>query len=581
MSFLQKYIRKYGKLFSLSVLFLMLEAFCDLLQPTIMSKVIDDGVATGSMNKVFYLGGMMLLITGVGALSASIRNVVSSHVSQRFGAELRSDLFRKIQSLSFEHMDRFDRASLVTRLTNDVTQVQNFMNGLMRFFVKAPLLGIGSLIMALRLDIHLSVILVIVVPIVAVLIVLNMKIGFPFFIRVQRALDRVNGVMREYLSGVRVVKAFNRFDYEVGKFKSANDELAERSMTSMRVMSVFGPGISLVVNFGIIAVLWLGGLRVDNNQMQVGSIIAFINYMTQILFSLMMISNVFNMFVRAKASAGRIGEVMVVESGMPAEGAEVSPSEGERGRIDFEHVSFAYAGSSGDPVIRDFTLTCLPGQTIGIIGSTGSGKTSLVHLIPRFYDATSGTVKVNGEDVRRMDPQKLRESIAIVPQKMMLFTGTVEDNLRWGKEDAVDEELVQAARIAEAHEFITASPEGYNSRIGQGGVNFSGGQKQRLSIARALVRQPEILILDDCTSAVDVATEGRIKQALRTYAKGLTCILIAQRITSVMDADRIVVMDRGEMADSGTHEELMQHCRVYQEIYKSQMGKEMQPNAAE
>ncbi|MEC0242141.1 ABC transporter ATP-binding protein [Paenibacillus dokdonensis] len=581
MSFLQKYIRKYGKLFSLSVLFLTLEAFCDLLQPTIMSKVIDDGVATGSMNKVFYLGGMMLLITGVGALSASIRNVVSSHVSQRFGAELRSDLFRKIQSLSFEHMDRFDRASLVTRLTNDVTQVQNFMNGLMRFFVKAPLLGIGSLIMALRLDIHLSVILVVVVPIVAVLIVLNMKIGFPFFIRVQRALDRVNGVMREYLSGVRVVKAFNRFDYEVGKFKSANDELAERSVTSMRVMSVFGPGISLVVNFGIIAVLWLGGLRVDNNQMQVGSIIAFINYMTQILFSLMMISNVFNMFVRAKASAGRIGEVMVVESGMPAEDAEVSPCEGERGRIDFEHVSFAYAGSSGDPVIRDFTLTCLPGQTIGIIGSTGSGKTSLVHLIPRFYDATSGTVKVNGEDVRRMDPQKLRESIAIVPQKMMLFTGTVEDNLRWGKEDAADEELVQAARIAEAHEFITASPEGYNSRIGQGGVNFSGGQKQRLSIARALVRQPEILILDDCTSAVDVATEGRIKQALRTYAKGLTCILIAQRITSVMDADRIVVMDRGEVAGSGTHEELMQHCRVYQEIYKSQMGKEMQPNAAE
>ncbi|WP_136607302.1 ABC transporter ATP-binding protein [Paenibacillus dokdonensis] len=581
MSFLQKYIRKYGKLFSLSVLFLTLEAFCDLLQPTIMSKVIDDGVATGSMNKVFYLGGMMLLITGVGALSASIRNVVSSHVSQRFGAELRSDLFRKIQSLSFEHMDRFDRASLVTRLTNDVTQVQNFMNGLMRFFVKAPLLGIGSLIMALRLDIHLSVILVVVVPIVAVLIVMNMKIGFPFFIRVQRALDRVNGVMREYLSGVRVVKAFNRFDYEVGKFKSANDELAERSMTSMRVMSVFGPGISLVVNFGIIAVLWLGGLRVDNNQMQVGSIIAFINYMTQILFSLMMISNVFNMFVRAKASAGRIGEVMVVESGMPAEGAEVSPCEGERGRIDFEHISFAYAGSSGDPVIRDFTLTCLPGQTIGIIGSTGSGKTSLVHLIPRFYDATSGTVKVNGEDVRRMDPQKLRESIAIVPQKMMLFTGTVEDNLRWGKEDAADEELVQAARIAEAHEFISASPEGYNSRIGQGGVNFSGGQKQRLSIARALVRQPEILILDDCTSAVDVATESRIKQALRTYAKGLTCILIAQRITSVMDADRIVVMDRGEVAGSGTHEELMQHCRVYQEIYKSQMGKEMQPNAAE
>ncbi|MWV46426.1 ATP-binding cassette domain-containing protein [Paenibacillus sp. HJL G12] len=581
MSFLRKYIRKYGKMFAIAVLFLMLEAFCDLLQPTIMSKVIDDGVATGSMNKVFTLGGLMLLVTGIGALSASIRNVISSHVSQRFGAELRSDLFRKIQSLSFERMDHFDRASLVTRLTNDVTQVQNFMNGLMRFFVKAPLLGIGALIMALRLDIHLSVVLAIVVPVVAVLIVMNMKIGFPFFIRVQRALDRVNGVMREYLSGVRVVKAFNRFDYEVDKFKSANDELTDRSMTSMRVMSVFGPGISLVVNFGIIAVLWLGGLRVDNNQMQVGSIIAFINYMTQILFALMMISNVFNMFVRAKASAGRIGEVMVEDSGMPGGGAKAEAFTGERGRIDFERVSFAYAGSAGDPVIRDFTLTCLPGQTVGIIGSTGSGKTSLVHLIPRFYDATSGKVKVNGVDVSQVDPKQLRDSIAIVPQKIMLFTGTVADNLRWGKEDASEEELVQASRMAEAHEFIMASPEGYGSRIGQGGVNFSGGQKQRLSIARALVRKPEILILDDCTSAVDVATEGRIKEALRTYAKGLTCILIAQRITSVMDADQIVVMDRGEMAGSGTHEELMLTCRVYQEIYKSQMGKEMQPNDAE
>ncbi|MFE6794860.1 ABC transporter ATP-binding protein [Paenibacillus chitinolyticus] len=589
----RKYISKYWKPFSAAVAFLTLEALCDLTLPTLMSKIIDVGVAGKQMDYVWRMGGIMLLVTALGAISASVRNVISSHVSQKFGAELRSDLFRKIQSLSFENIDRFDRASLVTRLTNDVTQVQMFVNGLMRVFVKAPLLCIGSLIMAARLNPPLSVILAVVVPVVGILIAINMKVGFPYFIKVQQALDRVNGIMREYLSGVRVVKAFNRFDYEVGKFGRANEEYRSRSVTAMRVMSAFNPGITLTVNFGIVAVLWLGGLRVDQGQMQAGHIIAFVNYMTQILFSLMLISMVFNMFVRARASAGRIGEIFAEENTMAAQIPSSAEADGSSassadkpasgtltgmqtgGSVEFENVTFSYEGASGEPVLRRITFSCEPGQTVGIIGSTGSGKSTLVSLIPRFYDAVSGTVKVNGTDVRELEPSRLREKIAVVPQKTVLFTGTVADNLRWGKEDASPEEMEHAARMAEAHEFIAASPEGYETRLGQGGVNFSGGQKQRLSIARAIVRKPEILILDDCTSAVDAATEARIKDALKKYAEGLTCLLIAQRITSVMDADKIVVLDRGEIVDSGTHDELLGSCPVYREIFQSQMGKEV------
>ncbi|MDR9505922.1 ABC transporter ATP-binding protein [Brevibacillus agri] len=577
MRFYQKYIKKYGVLASISMIFLMVEALCDLLQPTIMSRIIDIGVAQRDMDYVLKTGGLMLLITALGAVAASMRNVLATYVSQNFGAQLRSDLFSKVQSLSFDSLNKFDRASLVTRLTNDVNQVQVFVNGMMRIFVKAPLVCIGGLFMATQLNAELAVVLAVVVPIVGLLIFFNLKIGFPFFLKVQQALDRVNGAMREYLSGVRVVKAFNRFDFEVGKFTRANEELQEKSLSATRVMSVFSPAIMLTVNLGIVAVLWMGGLGVEQGNIQVGHIIAFTNYMTQILFSLMMISLVFNMFVRAKASAGRIGEVFAEENRMSwkedaAHGQE--PGE-EKGRIDFEQVSFSYDGEGGQPVLKQISFSCLPGETVGIIGSTGAGKSSLVSLIPRFYDVTAGTIRVNGQDVREVDPAKLREKMAIVPQKTTLFTGTVLENIRWGKEDATEEEVEAAARMAQAHEFIAATPEGYQTRVGQGGVNFSGGQKQRISIARALVKKPEILILDDSTSAVDVATESKIKEALQTYAKGLTCILIAQRITSVMDADKIVVLDNGEVAGIGTHETLLATCRVYQEIFTSQIGKEV------
>ncbi|MEY2195232.1 ABC transporter ATP-binding protein [Neobacillus sp. BF23-41] len=576
MKFLSKYIKKYWKSFSIAVLFLTIEAISDLMQPTIMAKIIDEGVANKDINYVFKMGGLMLLITACGAVAASTRSVVASIVSQNFGTELRSDLFKKIQTLSFKNIDKFDRASLVTRLTNDVTQVQVFVNGLMRIFVKAPLLAIGGLIMATRLNLQLSVVLAVVVPIVALLIIFNMRLGFPLFSRVQNGLDRVNSVMREYLSGVRVVKAFNRFDVEVGKFTKVNDQYKNQAISANRLMSSFSPAIMLTVNLGIVVVLWIGGNGVNTGDIQVGHIIAFINYMTQILFSLMMISMVFTMFVRAKASAGRIDEVFSQVDSV-SWNEELRLNSIEKGRIDFENVSFSYEQATGEPILKNINLTILPGETVGIIGSTGSGKSTLVGLIPRFYDTVSGTIKVDGVDSKLVSPKKLREKIAIVPQKNILFTGSVAENIRWGNEEATDSEVVTAATMAGAHDFIERSPEGYQTRIGQGGVNFSGGQKQRISIARALVKKPEILILDDSTSAVDVATEAKIKEALKKYAKGLTCLLIAQRITSIIDADKIVVLDRGEVVGVGTHQELLKDCRVYQEIYQSQVGKEVHP----
>ncbi|RAV04627.1 ABC transporter ATP-binding protein [Paenibacillus sp. YN15] len=580
MSYLTKYIRKYGRWFAIAVFFLTVEALCDLLLPTILSRVIDEGIALERMETVWLLGGLMLGITAVGALAACTRNVMASRVSQAFGTELRSDLFRKIQSLTFDSMDRFDRASLLTRLTNDVTQVQNFTNGLMRIFVKAPLTCIGSLIMAIRLNPRLSVILLIVVPLVGVLIMINMRIGLPRYLKVQKAMDRMNLVLREYLSGVRVVKAFNRFSYETDKMETANLEYQTRSIKVMRAMAAFNPAVTLTVNAGILAVLWYGGLRVDSGDMQVGHIVAFANYMTQILFSLMMISMVLMMFVRARASSQRISEVFADDSAMTWSEPAIRQPE-VKGRIEFRNVTFTYGSTGpvrGKPVLNGINLVCEPGQTVGIIGSTGSGKSTLVNLIPRFYDVDSGIVLVNGQDVRSMDPTALRERIAVVPQKSVLFSGSIRDNIRWGKEQATKAEVEAAARIAGAHDFVAAFPEGYDTLIGQKGVNLSGGQKQRISIARGLIRRPDILILDDSTSAVDVITEARIKEALRRETRGMTCLLIAQRITSVMDADRILVLEHGEIAGLGTHSELLAGCRVYREIYASQTGKEAIPH---
>lgn len=571
MDYLRKYIKRYQNKYMIAFVFITIETLCDLMQPTIMSKIIDRGVATKDISLVLNLGGLMLLITGIGASCAITRNIISSNVSQRFGSDLRGDLFKKIQSFSFENVNKFKTASLMTRLTSDVNQVQNFAHGTMRIFVKAPILCIGSIIMAILINRSMAFILIGLVPIITIFIFINMKVSYPFFNNIQKALDKVNGVMGEYLSGVRVVKAFNRFNYEKKRFKDVNGELTDASIKGMKVMSILNPSITLTVNLGIVLVIWFGGIKVDNGTMKVGEIIAFINYMTQILFSLIMISHVFTMFIRARTSAERIGEVFSIEDSMTIKENTLTPKHTYQ-KIEFQKVYFSY-DKNGEDVLKDITFNCDMGETIGIIGSTGSGKSSLVNLIPRFYDVTSGYIKVDGIDVRDFNLKALREIISIVPQKTILFTGSILDNIRWGNENASLEEVEMVAKISKADDFIISFEKGYDTILGQGGVNLSGGQKQRISIARALIKEPNILILDDSTSAVDLTTEREIRNGLREYSKNIIYLLIAQRITSVMSADKIIVLDNGYMVGIGTHEKLMESCEVYQDIYYSQIGR--------
>ncbi|ERK28852.1 ABC transporter ATP-binding protein/permease [Clostridium intestinale URNW] len=568
----KKYIEKYKKPFVIALFFLSIEAICDLMQPTIMSKIVDEGVASRNMDYVLVNTLIMFGVTLMGAIGATMRSIIASHVSQKFGRDLRVDMYEKIQSFSFDNIDNFDKASLVTRLTNDVNQVQMFVNGMMRVFVKAPMLCIGSLIMAARLNLSLSVIFLIIIPLVIGIIILNMRIGYPNFRKIQKSLDNVNSNIREYLSGVRVVKAFNRFKYEEERFGKKNDELFNISTKAMKTIAIFSPTITATVNIGIISVLWLGNIKINNGSIQVGAVMAFINYMTQILSSLMTMNFVFNMFVKARASSERIVEVFDQEPTIENGDEEVKKGELQ---ISFENVSFTYSGGVREAALKNINLNINSGELLGIIGSTGSGKSTLVKLLLRFYDVTKGKIKINGVDIKNISMESLRDRISIVPQASLLFTGSIVDNIRWGKAEADIEEVINAASLAEAHEFILKQAEGYDTKLGQGGVNLSGGQKQRISIARALIKKPHILILDDSTSAVDVTTEKKIKEGLKKFSKDLVTIIISQKITSVMEADNILVLDDGEIVGLGSHDELMDGCSVYKDIFNSQIGKEL------
>ncbi|HCC00187.1 MAG TPA: ABC transporter [Ruminococcaceae bacterium] len=571
MSYLNRYMKRYRIPFFAALAFLTLEALCDLIQPAVMSRVVDVGIRNRDMSYVLHMGFIMLGITGVGAIGAVGRNILSSVVSQHFAADLRMDLYKKIQTLSYAAARRFDTGSLVTRLTNDVTQLVNFANGLMRIFAKAPILCAGSIIMAILLDPPAGLVLVAVVPCVAVIILIEIRRGYPLFSRVQSAVDALNEKIRTYLQTIRVVKAFNRFKEEKGRFEEKNTGLCKAQAHAMKTMALFSPSVLMVVNLGIVVVLWMGGLRVNSGALEVGKVIAFLNYMTQISFALTTVFMVFVRFVRARASAERVGEVMNAEDTMKEPVSPISLK--KKTSLRFSHVSFSYKTGGEDRALKDISFSCDAGQTVGILGSTGSGKSTLVNLIPRFYDSTAGSIEVCGVDIQQANTEELRKNVAMVPQKSTLFSGTILENLRWGDQNATLEQVQEASNIAQAHEFISNLPNGYETYLGQGGVNLSGGQKQRLAIARALLRHPRIFILDDCTSAVDALTEKKIRAGLSALPGAPICIVIAQRIASVMQANRILAMEDGKVVGSGTHQELLKSCMTYRDICASQSGR--------
>lgn len=581
MTLIKRYGPKYWIMFVVTLIFLILEAFSDMLQPTLMSYIVDRGIRYQDRDQILFYGLMMIGVALFGAVNALLRNYLSSQVAFRLGRQMREDLFTHVLGFSHVNQDKFDSATLLTRMTNDVAQVQNFTNGMMRVFLKAPILGIGSIIMVARLHPSLLKVYAVLLPTVVLIIFLNMKFGYPLFDKIQIALDKMNRRTGEFLNGIRVVKAFNRFAYEEELFHTTNQNLATISTKAMRLMAIFSPLTTVSVQLSIVYVIWKSQSWVMINGMGVGAVMAFVNYMMQFLFALMIITRVFTMFIRAKASANRIEEVFQVSSE-----AEVDIELENRKHtklinddhlvsienIRFENVNFHYG--NGELTLKQINFEVNRGQLLGIIGSTGSGKTTLINLIARLYEHTEGHVYINDQSINTIALESLRQKIGMVPQKNILFTGTIEDNMRWGKQDATDTEIWKAMALAQAKEFVEAMPKGIQTLIGRGGVNLSGGQKQRLAIARALLKTPDILILDDSTSAVDVITEEQIKEALRNFPKMMT-ILVAQRLTSVVDADAILVLAEGEIVGVGTHKELMKSCEIYQEIYASQLGRGM------
>ncbi len=565
---LAKYIKPYWFFALLSPLCMLGEVLIDLFQPKLMSTIVNDGVLGNNMSLILTTGLTMLGLVILGGIAGASASGFASAASQNFGNDLRKDVFSKVMSLSFQQTDKFTTGSLVTRLTNDVTMVQDFVAQALRMFIRAPITFIGGIVMALSLNVNFGIVLICALPIQLAILAFLLWKASPMFSIVQKKLDKVNSVMQENVTGARTVKSFRREEYEKERFGAANDDLVNTNIKVQKLLSSISPLLMIVMNLSIIAIIYIGGFQTEARNMQAGDVMAAVTYITQILMSLMMVGMMFQSISRAKASAARILEVLNTE---PVIQSGEYRNNNTKCSVELRNVSFSYPGHTGTPTLYGVDFSVQSGERVAILGATGSGKTSLVNLIPRFYDCTDGEVLFNGTNVKEYDLNDLRSKIGFALQKSELFTGTIADNIRWGRPDATDEEVVAAAKIAQADDFITSFGDGYNTIIGEKGSSLSGGQKQRLSIARAIIKKPAVLIFDDSCSALDLGTESRLQKALAENFTDTAVITIAQRIASVMNADRIYVLENGKIAACGTHEELLQNSKIYADIYDSQM----------
>lgn len=564
------YLKNYKKESVLGPLFKLLEASFELFVPLVMASIIDKGIARQDTPHVLWMGALLVFLGVVGLASSLTAQYFAAKAAVGFSTELKSALFKHIESLSYTEIDTLGTTSLITRMTSDINQIQSGVNLVLRLFLRSPFIVFGAMIMAFTIDVKAALIFVVAIPLLSIVVFGVMLISIPLYKKVQASLDRVLGITRENLTGVRVIRAFNKEAEEKEQFEDANLALNKIQMFVGRFSALMNPLTYVIINGAIIALIWQGALRVDAGILTQGAVVALVNYMSQILVELVKLANLIITVTKAIACGNRVQDVFEVNASM--KDGETTAVEQSKEEVKFEHVGLCYAGA-GEESLTDISFTAEKGQMIGVIGGTGSGKTSLVNLIPRFYDCTSGEVKIAGKNIVDYSLDKLREKIAVVPQKAVLFSGSIRSNMKWGKEDATEDEMWKALEVAQAEEFVKKKENGLDAKVEQGGRNFSGGQRQRLTIARALVKKPEILILDDSSSALDYATDAALRMGLRKSFPETTIFIVSQRAASILHADQILVLDDGKMVGKGTHEELLKSCEVYREIYESQFGK--------
>ncbi|MCM8772160.1 MAG: ABC transporter ATP-binding protein/permease [Candidatus Omnitrophica bacterium] len=568
------YLKNYKKAVILAPLFMILEVIMDLLQPKLLSKIVDEGIIKRNSQIILNTGLVMLLVAIIGLIGGIGCTIFSSLASQNLGYDLRKKLFRKILISEFENINKFSPASLITRLTNDISQVQQLALISLRMFVRAPFLCLGGIIMAFSINLKLSLIIFIIVPALVFTFWYFSKKGFSLFSIMQKKLDRLNLLIRENLAGIRVIRIFNRTSYEKERFENASNELMFASLNALNFIVKMGPIIMAIINLSLITVLWFGAKMYINNQIKIGEVIAFVNYLMIILISLTMISNLFIFISRAIPSIERINEIF----GIPEQKKEKKEKYSSflfKGEIEFKNVFFSYDGKLENSLLKNISFKIEKGETVGIIGSTGSGKTTLLNLIVGLYQPTLGEIYISGKNIKDVDPEIIKKNIGFITQESLIFSGTIREIMKWANQEATDEEIIFALKISQIYDFIKTLPDGLDTYIGQKGINLSGGQKQRLTIARAIVKKPEILILDDCTSSIDFITEKKIFEELRKKLKDITKVVVTSRIFTIINADKILVLENGEIAGIGTHFQLLENCEVYREIYEIQKGEKI------